>query len=211
MNEHIPLDYGVPVNGIQFGLYFYPKDRFLFVSDNEKIVEVIQTLLRSKLSLSKIPVHKLKNWNPEIIDNTVCSCWGIGFDNSAPVLVDHLMIDESLQEVEFFANMIYWIEISLNSLTLSKSYVTGINDNSQFDNALALFDDPVLNYIIEADTQRLVDFDSNIKRMRKELHKICYWARTKAELVEQLSEFVSSKNTYNQLFHKEVLNWWKLS
>ena len=211
MRETIPIDYGVPVNGVQFGLYFYPKDRFLFVSADEEIINTIRTLLRSKLLLSTLSIYTFDNWNPTIIDNTVCSSWGVGFVNSAPVLLDHSVNDSSLQELEFFANMIYWIEMSLNSLTLNKSFVVGLNNANIFGNVLELFDDPVLTNIIESDNQRLIDFDSNINRMRNELHRICYWAKSKKELVDQLTDFVSNKNMYNQLFYKEVLNWWNQS
>lgn len=210
MQEIIPIDYGVPDNGIQFGLYFYPMDRFLFVGNNEEIVDTIRTILRSKITLSKLPVYKFKNWNPSIIDNTVCSCWGVRFNNAAPILVDNLVPNTALQEVEFFANMVFWIEMSLNSLKLSKSYAVGLTNNATLDNELELFDDVVVQNIVESDKQRSVEFDLNINRMRTELHKICYWARSKKELADQLDAFVLSENLYNRLFYKELLNWWKI-
>lgn len=211
MKESIPIDYGIPVNGIQIGLYFYPKDRFLFVSDDEDIINTIQILLRSKILLSKLHIHMFKNWDHTIIDNTVCSHWGVEFENSNPVLVDRFESDLVLAEIEFFANMIYWIEKSITSLISSKSFVVGNNPGNLINSALELFDDGNLTNMIESDKQRSIEFDTQIARVRNELHKICYWAKSKQELIARLSDFVADKNMYNQLFYREVLDWWKLN
>lgn len=211
MISHIPVDFGVPLNGRQFGLYFYPRDRFLFVGSNEHIIDTIRSLLRSKLFLSKLPIHSFKNWDPCLVDNTVCLHWGVKFEDSAPVLTDCQHIDESLTELAFFANMIYWIELSLVSLVHSKSFILGGTHNSEFGQVIDLIDDAVVTAIVDDDARLSIEFDIGIEKIRKELHKICYWAKSKDELVDTLADFVTSDDMYVQLFHKEILHWWKLN
>lgn len=211
MREDIPVELGVPYGDCQYGLYFYPKNRFLFVGSNESIIDLIRSLLSSKLFLSKLSIHTFENWDHGLIDNSVCSNWGVTFNDSSPVLTDYREAAKDLQELEFFASMIYWIELSLQSLIESKPKVLGETLHSAFESNLSLIDDNNVSWLIANDKQRSDDFDAGTEQICQELRKICYWAKSKEELINKLADFVKSNNTYAQLFHKEILHWWKLN
>lgn len=86
---------------VQYGLYSPVVDRFVCVGDQYDLFEQVIFLMSARIQLLIVPLHHAPNFEPNLIDNTCCTQWGVTnwpansltLTYKAPITRKHFVVD----------------------------------------------------------------------------------------------------------------------
>lgn len=215
------LGNGPSKEDVLYGLYSQHFSRILITYFNYDIISEVAICLSSKINVEIYKISDAKNWQENLIDNSVCYNWAIKSDIQrrtftciqsnleflTPIeLVDHGWCHPSFAEIHHLSVFILWALVIFGYSKNSIPQTADIHRNNQSIKVLDLHDDHNCASIKKNIETKQKQLDLDIQHHHRDLLKKLYWIDDHTELDKHtLVEFLSSDRDVIMLQYREDL------
>jgi len=191
----------------QYGLFNFVIGRFVLVHPDQQILNTVKKLFSSRYQLILCSIHSAKNFNPELIDNTVCYNWSTHSQSTMratrfpefdilPIECDELLECEAIdtQEQIWLDKEYFWCACTYIDLLTKDISRIGSHYHKFLDEELPMYASQLFNS---------ADSSNNVCDLRKKIYSVIYQNFNFTEAEHEIKSILEKhqKNCYG---HEDI-------